>query len=165
MRARLRLGALAPLVVALLLGVAVRSAEAEGTADLAVTTEVAPRVVRNGGHVVYTVTVTNLGPDTATDVTVGVLFPEDWTDLVFPLACSRGAPVTEFSAICAVGSLAAGESATARAEIEVFVPYKSLGRDVAIVGAATTATADPDSGNNRAADTIRVIGPLPPNPE
>ena len=160
----LRVGARALVILTLLLGATVRPAAAEGTTDLAVTIGAAPRAVKNGGHVVYTITVTNLGPDVATDVTVGALFPSDWTNLV-ALSCSRGAPVTPYSLTCSVGSLAAGESATARVEVEVFVPYKSLGRSIDVIGEATAATADPDSSNNRAPVTIKVIGQLPPDPE
>ena len=143
-----------------LLGAAAVPAAAEGMADLAVTTEVAPRVVKNGGHVVYTITVTNLGPDTAIDVTVGALFASDWSNLV-ALTCSQGGPVSTYSAICAVGSLASGESATATVVSSVFVPYKSLGREIEVIGDATAL----NSSTVQAPVTIKVIGPLPPNPE
>jgi uncharacterized repeat protein (TIGR01451 family) len=131
----------------------------EPAADLAIT-NVAPPSVIAGAQLAYTITVTNLGPSDALDVTV--------TDLLSPLlvgatycvdtgaGCGGSAPWTGSAAI---GTLASGASVTLVISATVFA---GTADGTVISNSATVAatTSDPDAGNDVASATTSVTVPV-----
>ncbi|HEY0139841.1 MAG TPA: hypothetical protein VGF48_03035 [Thermoanaerobaculia bacterium] len=93
--------------------------------------------VYNGDHVVFTVTVTNDGPDAATGVTLTNTFSGLATFVSAP-GCSGTGPVT-----CNLGTLASGASAS----ITLTLATNGTGT-VANSAQVTSSTTDPDPGDN-----------------
>src|SRR6266542_4935054 len=86
------------------------------TADLAITKTASPSAgTANGSQLTYTLTVTNGGPDTATDVSVNDPLPAGTTFVsVTPSqgSCSAPAPGNNGTVNCSLGLVAAPGSAT-----------------------------------------------------
>ena len=145
--------ALAVFAAAWLSGVSADRAAAQGTADLAISKVADHKTVTLGGTVTYTVTVTNLGPDSAT----GVVFGDPIPDQLNLVDSTCGA----VSAFCTAESLASGDSATLTI---VATPIPNLARgerrieNTAFV--MDSATTDPNASNDQASVTVRVVGPL-----
>jgi uncharacterized repeat protein (TIGR01451 family) len=87
--------------------------EVKPGADLVVTKTDSPDPVAPGSNVVYTVTVTNLGPDDATNVVLEDGLPDDAT-LVPPIVSSQGACTLPVGGVmtCLLGDIAKNNSAT-----------------------------------------------------
>jgi uncharacterized repeat protein (TIGR01451 family) len=142
------------LAVMLLVGLGVERAAAQATADLQITKVASSKTVRVGETVTYTVTLTNLGPGVATDVTFGDPLP-DQLNLV---SSTCGVP----SAFCTVQSLPPGASATLTI---VTTPITNLARNerrisnTAFISDFGT-TRDPNEGNDQASTIVRVVGTL-----
>ena len=130
---------------------------ARGTgADLGLVMTAAPDPVIVGSNLTYSLTVTNLGPATATSVTVTDALP---AGVVFVSASvSQGTWATNGGGLftCALGDINANGSAT----VSLVVRPNSAG---SLTNTATVAssTADPNSANN-AATTVTAANPLPP---
>jgi uncharacterized repeat protein (TIGR01451 family) len=151
------------LLLARVLSVAggVHPAMAQDTADLSITKEADRSKLKIGENVVYTITLTNLGPDPATGIVFGDAVPDPLNLVAF--ACSpqgQGIIVDGIvNPFCSVASLEPGASVTA---ILVATPISNLAKserritNTAFIEEA--ATPDPDSENNSASVTIRVIG-------
>jgi uncharacterized repeat protein (TIGR01451 family) len=112
-----------------------------GSADLRIAKS-GPVNVTDGTNVVYTITVSNAGPNQADNVTVTDPAP---TQLTFQ--SNTGACTTAFP--CALGSIPSGQSRTITATFSVPSGYSGPNP---IVNTATVAssTADPDATNNTA---------------
>jgi uncharacterized repeat protein (TIGR01451 family) len=125
------------------------TAQADGPeADLVVTKTVAPPSARPGRPVVYTVRVTNRGPDRATDVVADEVRPPGVRTLV--IDASKGVCRGTRPAACRIGVLDVGDTAT----LTVRTTAVGRGRITNHV-AVTSGVRDPDLRNNRAAATLR----------
>lgn len=120
---------------------------AAGTADLAVTMVGNAKRLKFGETITFTVTVTNLGPDAATGVTLGFGTSDSYHN--FGGTCPDGT----VSTICTLGTLAPGASVT--------LSFQAMAANVccpARVGVATASvshdaeTIDPVSAN----DSVRL---------
>ncbi len=105
-----------------------------------------------GGHQIYPLVVTNLGPSTATDVELVDVVPAESTFVVADPAAAcveAGGVVT-----CDLGDLASGESAAVfiRVRIDPDAPDP-----VANVATVSSAVSDPDAGNNDAMVSTTVL--------
>jgi uncharacterized repeat protein (TIGR01451 family) len=109
------------------------------SADVALV-KTGPAGVRFGGSIVYTLTVVNAGPSSASDVTI-----DDPTPAGLTFVSATGACVSTFP--CALGTLAAGESRVVTATFGVPAGYAGANP---IVNTATvsTSTSDAVSTNN-----------------
>ena len=114
------------------------------TADLVVTKVVDNATPQFGGDVVFTVTVTNNGPEDAAGVTVADTLPAGLNPTV--ITPSTG---TYAAGSWNVGALASGASATltVQAQVASISPMTNT-------ATATTPTNDPDSANNTASATV-----------
>jgi len=129
---------------------------ATGTADLAVTMAGDKRHLRFGDTITFTVTVTNLGPDGATGVTVGVGASDSYAD--FGGTCPDGST----SNICDLGNLASGDSVTVRFRLGTSqsCPPDRLGVAVASVSHDAN-TIDPISANDSVRTETKFVGEPP----
>jgi uncharacterized repeat protein (TIGR01451 family) len=118
-------------------------------ADLAITLTDSPDPVRLGTVLTYTITVTNLGPDTATGVAVADTLPVRTTFV--SASASQGSCSGTSTVICDLSSLSAGATAT----VEILVRPTRQGR---ISNSATVEASevDPDTSNNSATEITRV---------
>ena len=126
-----------------------------GSADLSVAVTHPTTAYVTGDEITFTATVTNAGPDTATEVAVGL-------SLGYPMrfvAADESCDPIQYDAtsvICDVGSLANGASASVDVVVE---PYSAGVYTVPAVASSTTP--DPDGSDNAATDTVLVRrGPL-----
>ena len=105
-----------------------------------------PDPVVSGGVVVYTIRVTNLGPNTAPSVLITVTMPSS-DRMLGGANCTGGGGFGQ----CSIGSLGAGQSATVRPSLQLNgVGSHSIN---AAVGGGTT---DPNTGNNQASQSTQV---------
>jgi uncharacterized repeat protein (TIGR01451 family) len=130
-------------------------------ADLELTKSVTPRAARVGEVVTYTLEVTNLGPDPATDVVVEDIPATDEPNTVaeiLSVSASNGGTCTPSRpVVCSLGDVAAGETVTI--EIEVRPRITGLLRNVAQV---SSPVSDPNESNNAAATGLlagRIVQP------
>jgi uncharacterized repeat protein (TIGR01451 family) len=127
----------------------------EPVIDLSITKTDRPDPVFVGAQLVYTLTLRNLGPDTATNVRVTDALPAA-TDYVSVAAsqgiCTGGAVVR-----CSLGTLAAG----GRATVTIVVRPTEPG---ALINTATVVgdEPEPNTANNRASTPTLVKGPFRP---
>jgi uncharacterized repeat protein (TIGR01451 family) len=132
-------------------------------ADLELTKSVTPRAARVGDVVTYTVEVTNLGPDPATDVIVEDIPATDEPNTVaevLSVSVSNGGTCTPSRpVVCSLGEVAAGETVTI--EVEVRPQIRGLLRNVAQV---SSPVSDPNESNNAAATGVLADGIGPPTP-
>ena len=117
-------------------------------ADLVVINEVAPRRVRPGSKVTYNITVTNLGPDSATAVTLLDTLPEGTSPAK---GNCQGRRIK-----CHLGTIGGGESTTLTLDVNVASDARGSLRNKTTV---SSLTDDPDMGNNEAVATVRVQPP------
>jgi uncharacterized repeat protein (TIGR01451 family) len=114
-------------------------------ADLAIA-KTGPSGVTAGQNVVYTVTVTNNGPSTATGVTVSDPTPANLTFVSNSGACSNPYP-------CSVGTLTNGQTATITS---TYSTSPSFAGNVTNTATVSSATTDPNSANDTASKTTNV---------
>ena len=117
-------------------------------ADLVLIKEVAPRRVRPGSKVTYTIRVTNLGPDAATAVTLLDTLPEGTSP------AKGGCEGRRIK--CYLGTIGGGESTTLTLDVNVAPDARGSLRNKATV---SSLTDDPDMANNEAVATVRVQPP------
>jgi uncharacterized repeat protein (TIGR01451 family) len=130
-------------------------AMAQGTADLSLAKSADRAKVKLGENVTYTITVTNLGPDTASGVTFGDTVP-DLLNLV-SFSCGAGA-VVDLS-FCMVDSLSSGATVTATlVATPISVCKRSQNKAITDTSSVVASTADPNSSNNTASVSVRFIG-------
>ena len=129
------------------------------SADLAVTKTVDNAGPKEGDTIVYTVTVTNNGPDAATGVAVTDLLPSDVT---FASATPTGTTTyNNVSGLWSVGNLAASASQTLT--INAIVDSGTAGSTITNTATVTAADqADANNANNSASDgglTVNDVAP------
>ena len=142
------------LVMAVLaVGLSADLAAAQSGADLQITKVAEKKTVKIGETITYTITLTNLGPDVATNIVFGDPIP-DQLNLVSS-TCGN------VSASCMVASLAGGASVTL---VVVTTPIANLAHSERQVtnGAfiEESGSTDPNAANDIASVTTRVVGPL-----
>lgn len=141
------------LMAVVAVGLLAEIATAQGTADLQLTKTASGKTVRIGETVTYTITLTNLGPDVATDVVFGDPLP-DQLNLV---SSTCGA----VSAFCTDTSLPSGASVTLTVlATPITNPARSERRvtNCAFIAEASSTDSNPD--NDIACVTIRLVGQL-----
>jgi len=121
-------------------------------ADLSISQVDSPDPVLVGDNVTYTLTVTNLGPDGATGVTLTDTPPASASATASQGTCSGTGPVS-----CDLGSLAIGASATVT--ITVTTTTEGVINNSASVSASET---DPNMANNSTSESTTVNSPPPP---
>ena len=129
-------------------------AVADQGADLSVTaTWVGKGVPRGavGQTVTYVITVTNLGPDTATGAQLFATLPDQFNPV--SLTCSD-------ASFCASpgGSLVPGATTTATV-VDVVCCFPKGDSRTTSAGATVTSTHDPNIANDTASVVTRIIGP------
>jgi uncharacterized repeat protein (TIGR01451 family) len=129
----------------------------EPMADLSLTKTADRTRVHIGENITFTITVTNLGPDTATDVFFGDAIPDP---LNFVSAtCDKG---PTFGGSCEVASLTVGESATITlVTTPITNPAKSERKFTNTAFIGSSATFDPNPDNNTASLQLRIVGKTP----
>ena len=119
------------------------------SADLKLTNS-APGSVKSGSTLTYTIVVDNLGPDTASSLTITDNTPSGTTFNSVSITngkCTSPAPGSSGSVKCTLSSLAAGASVTETLVVNVTAPSGSIITDKASV---TSKTFDPNTKNNSA---------------
>jgi uncharacterized repeat protein (TIGR01451 family) len=150
--------AFALLALVVLVAGSVQPAAAQGTADLALTKVADRKNVRIGENITYTITLTNLGPDTATGVVFGDPLPDPLNLVSF--TCSQG--ISSGGPFCAVESVPSGASVTATlVATSITNPAKSERRFTNTAFISESATPDPNSNNNSASVGTHIIGKTP----
>lgn len=135
----------------------VRASAAQDTADLAITKEVDKKNAKIGDNMTFTITLTNLGPSTATDVTFGDPVPDPLNLVSF--ACSQGTPVGSF---CEVGSIASGASVIATlVATPITNPARSERKFTNTAFISESGTTDPNAGNDTASLDLHISGKTP----
>jgi uncharacterized repeat protein (TIGR01451 family) len=124
-------------------------------ADVGLTLDGLPGSIDPGNSIVYTVTVTNKGPLTATGVVVTDVLP---ANLTFQgVDTSQGSCTTGQTVTCRVGSLAVGKRVTISIRTAV-----STAQDVTNTIQVTTTSDDPNPADNQVTGTVGVMGANPP---
>ncbi len=125
--------------------------DAAMSADVSVTKTAAPDPVTAGEPILFTVTVSNLGPSDAQSVALSDAVPSSILGAVY--STDGGATFLPWSGTLELGTLAAGAS-------EIILLRGNVGSDVsdsiANTASVSSATPDPDPGNN----TSTVIIPV-----
>jgi len=126
---------------------------ASGTADLALSIQPASGKLKRGETITLSVTVTNLGPDTATNVSLGAGTSDALA--LLSITCPEGPAAGGF---CTATTLASGERLTAT--VVVGTASGELDRTGWVVGsaAADATSVDSVSTNNSAEASIRIVG-------
>lgn len=120
-------------------------------ADLAITKTASPVQVNAGSTLSYQITVSNNGPDTATNVVVTDTLPAGVTYLANTDSCVQGPPGT---LTCNLGTLANGDTSTFT--IQVLVAANLVGT-ITNTATVTGTQLDPDTSNNTASVSTIVI--------
>jgi uncharacterized repeat protein (TIGR01451 family) len=131
---------------------AVRTINAHGVADLAVTKVANPRTMVKGGQTTYTIVVTNNGPDAATHVILRDQLPAGLTYI------SHSGPYDDKTGAWTVGNLANGDSAT----LTITVRVGKTGSITNTVSVVSSDQRDPTPANDQASAGISAAGPTPP---
>jgi uncharacterized repeat protein (TIGR01451 family) len=131
-----------------------------GTADLSVSKSAAPAQVQAGTSVTYTITVRNLGPDTATNVTLNEFTPSNTTFRSFNApagwVCSTPALGATGNINCTIPTLMSGTSEVFTLTVRVDAATAN-GTSIKNTVKVTTETADLNPANDAASATITVF--------
>jgi uncharacterized repeat protein (TIGR01451 family) len=124
------------------------------SANVGVTASASPSPVLSGVNLTYTITVTNLGPDTAVDVTLSNAVPTGTTfQSLSPSTGCTTPPVNGSGMVtCQSSTLASGASVVRTLVVRVTAASGSLTSTAAV----TAASPDPTPGNNGAITTTAV---------
>lgn len=128
----------------------VRAQEPTSTSDLAVSLVSVPNQARACEVFQAIYTVTNLGPDPAYNMSLGVHIPDAYHDIAvlrWPYALAVGETAT-FSIVIWVGSFEPGETRRAWVGAGVSGPGTSI---------------DPNMDNNRVEEPMKIVGPYVAN--
>ena len=131
-----------------------RQGVATPEADLSIAKSVLPGEAEIGHNVTFTLQAGNLGPDTATGVTVTDLLPDGYS---FVSATTVTGSYDPGSGLWTIGTLAHEEFATLSIEVTVVD-----GEQYFNTASVTADTFDPDTSNNEDSAEVIVIEPSPP---
>jgi uncharacterized repeat protein (TIGR01451 family) len=149
---------LALLAVVMLAGWSIQPAAAQESADLELTKVADSKKVRIGEDITFTITLTNLGADTATGVVFGDPLPDPLNLVSF--TCSQG--IQSGGTFCAIESIPSGASVTATlVATPITNPAKSERRFTNTAFISESATPDPDSTNNSSSVETHMVGKKP----
>lgn len=129
--------------------------EVNSLADVSISGSVSPSSLLAGAAVVYTLKVTDLGPDPALAASVQNLLPAGAT--FAGAITSMGSCAGTTTLTCALGTLPSGATAT----INVSAKLGSVGTATDIANAAAPAT-DPTLANNQVSILASVLAPIAP---
>lgn len=132
-------------------------AESEASADLSVTQTDEPDPVTAGNGVQYLLTVTNDGPDPATEVTLVDAIPDGSTLVA---ADTPGCSVVSDTVVCDLGTLAPQASTTV--SIVVNSPLSSSPTTMTNNATVTGAESDPNPADNTSTE-VTSVEPAPAN--
>jgi uncharacterized repeat protein (TIGR01451 family) len=125
-------------------------------ADLEISKADSPDPVTVGDNLTYTITVTNLGPDAATNVVVTDTLPSGVTFVSASPGCVHSAGVVT----CNLGNIPAGDSVTITIVVTVTAPGT-----ISNTATVTSDTLDPNTANNSDAEPTEVSeGPIGGDP-
>ena len=143
------------LTLLMLMGSSVPPASAqEPSADLALTKTADRKNVKIGENITFTITVTNLGPDTATGIYFGDSLPDPLNFV--SASCNKG-PTS--GGACAVDSLAVGESAIITiVATPITNPAQNERRFTNTAFIANSDVFDPNTDNNTASLSLHIVG-------
>lgn len=131
---------------------ATASTRVSAIADLATVKTVLPGVLIAGGHASYSIRVANHGPSTATDVAVGDDVPAELT--ITSASPASGSCTTAGNRIeCHRDALSSGATWAIVVHVEV---AQNAGGTITNSATATSATTDPDPGDNTGNVTAQV---------
>jgi uncharacterized repeat protein (TIGR01451 family) len=126
-----------------------------GQADLSINNAGSPSPVNAGQNIMYSQTVNNAGPASATTVTVTETLPANTTfvSLSGPAGwtCTSAAPYT-----CTIGTLATSAPASFTFVVKVNSTVASGTGIADTASVASSVTTDPNPGNNSASSTVYV---------
>jgi len=117
-----------------------------GSADLGTSISVQPRGARPGNEFSYTTTVSNSGPDAATNVQLTSPIPAG-----FSFKSNSGDCTTDFP--CTFPTLAPGDSVEVTTSL--CLPFDYAAANLTVASSATSSTNDGNPGNN---DTTGLLG-------
>jgi uncharacterized repeat protein (TIGR01451 family) len=144
----------------MLLGNSGRALAAQNIADVSITIVADKSRMKVGENIIYTVKATNLGPDAAflVDVTHSLSDQLNFVSVTCDLGISSDGPFCEYSVLEPGESVVSIFNATPNPDIQ------NQDRN-ALTATATTSfetadTIDPDSANNWASVTVKLIGRL-----
>ena len=140
-------------MAALAVGLSADVAAAQGPADLQIRKVADQKTVKIGETVTYMITLTNLGPDVATDIMFGDPIPDQLN--LISSTCG------DVSAFCTVASLPSGASVTLTV---VATPIANLAHSERRVTNSAfieeSSSTDPNAANDIASVTVRIVGRL-----
>ncbi len=141
-------------VLILALGMIPAASAQEPSADLALTKTADRKSAKIGETITFTITVTNLGPDTASGIYFGDSLPDPLNFV--SSSCDRG---TAFWGLCRVDSLAVGQSATITVvTTPITHPARSERKFTNLAYIAESTTFDPTPDNNTASLQFHIVG-------
>ncbi len=121
--------------------------------NLVITMSSSPTLVRKGGNFNYVLTVTNRGPDSASDVGVTDLLPDEVT---YKSSKATLGTYDSSSGVWSLGSLTKYQSA--RLVITVNVPPNTAPGQITNTADVGGAETDPDDSNNHATTITKIRG-------
>ena len=127
------------------------------TADVAITKFANPSPVLSGSNLTYTITVSNAGPNPASNASLLDTVPTGTTfqSLTPSAGCTTPAVNGTGTVSCTIGTLASGGSAIYTLVVKVTAASGSVSNTVS----AAAVTPDPSSGNNTATATTSIVAP------
>ena len=132
---------------------------AQTSADVKVTTAADQAQVVSGGTLRYTITATNQGPGTATDVVLSDILPGGVKFVSADDGCTHTGPTFGGDVTCDIGTIGVGESTTRTIEVQAGSPGTVINR----VG-ATTSSTDLHLVDNFAVGLATTVFPAVANP-
>jgi uncharacterized repeat protein (TIGR01451 family) len=130
-------------------------------ADLLITKQVSQSVVAVGSNVTFTITVQNLGPGNAIDVSVLDTLTRNSSVQIIGAATPSKGTFNTTTGIWTVGNLSASETAT----LTLTVQTKAEGVLVNVASVTATGSQDPNPNNNEASSCASVPVKLCPGDE
>jgi uncharacterized repeat protein (TIGR01451 family) len=129
-------------------------------ADLSITKTDRPDPVQPGGTVTYTISVTNAGPDAATNVTVTDRLPNGVTFLSASTT-SGNCSQTKLTVTCDLGAISSTNGQKAE-RVTIHVKAPSSAGEITDIATVSSTTKDTNHSNNSASQTTTVSGTKPP---
>lgn len=131
------------------------------SSDLAAGLSVAPTVATAGTNLVYTATVSNLGPSAAQNAQISLALP---TGTSFVAAAGTGATCSGTTTVVCVWAGATAPTATRTATVTAVVGGSVInGSSLTATNTVSSATTDPVGANNIASVATRAVAPIPVN--